>query len=180
MTSGQVHCFSFQLVSSKIIVHGFYPDNSGSTASGGVDNQAVVPMHDIFDILDGDLKRKVRQCRLPPEKLILGDVIGSGSFGVVYKGELSREKGDVVVAVKTLRSEFSSFLRKQNKRKLSGTLVLWFLTNTLRKQSSSCFSESFSIQKTKYKYMLACLASKSLTRRNPLLIQSVFEERNRI
>ena len=63
-------------------------------------------MHDILDALDGDLKDRVRDCNLPEEKLRLEKAIGSGSFGMVYRGQLEKEKGCIVVAVKTLKGKW--------------------------------------------------------------------------
>ena len=83
----------------------FFLDNSGSTASGGFDNITVIPMYDILEALDGTLKNRVEDCKLPEEKLRLEEAIGSGSFGVVYRGQLKNEKGFLVVAVKTLKGE---------------------------------------------------------------------------
>ena len=80
-------------------------DNSARTSSGGFDNITVIPMHDILDVLDSDLKDRVRGCKLPEEKLKLEKAIGSGSFGMVYRGQLEKEKGYIVVAVKTLKGE---------------------------------------------------------------------------
>ena len=62
-------------------------------------------MHDILDVLDGDLKDRVRDCKLPEEKLRLEKAIGSGSFGMVYRGQLEKEKGCIMVAVKTLKGK---------------------------------------------------------------------------
>ncbi len=91
------------------------PQTAGSTAGGGFDNMTVIPMCDVFDLLDSDLKTKVRDCNLSDDKLRLGDVIGAGSFGVVYKGQLSQDQCDVVVAVKTLRGAhlLHTYNRKQ-------------------------------------------------------------------
>ena len=62
-------------------------------------------MYDFFDGLDGKLKDKVEECKLPEDKLKLEEAVGSGTFGMVYRGQLKKEKGYVIVAVKTLKGK---------------------------------------------------------------------------
>ena len=61
---------------------------------------------------------EVNWTEIPYESINLMDEIGSGAFGVVYKGEILRGKNDVTpCAVKALkgnqtrRSEFQTFLK---------------------------------------------------------------------
>ena len=49
---------------------------------------------------------------IPYEKLTLMNELGSGAFGVVYKGELKRENSDVTpCAVKSLKGENKGLFR---------------------------------------------------------------------
>lgn len=47
---------------------------------------------------------------IPYENITLLNELGSGAFGVVYKGEIIREKGDVTpCAVKSLKGKIEMF-----------------------------------------------------------------------
>lgn len=47
---------------------------------------------------------------IPYENITLLNELGSGAFGVVYKGEIIREKGDVTpCAVKSLKGKIAMF-----------------------------------------------------------------------
>ena len=76
---------------------------TGSSGSAGLENKAVIPIYNYLDYFDNDLKKTIKECQLSESSLRIAEGVGSGTFGKVYKGYLTKEKGDQVVAVKTLK-----------------------------------------------------------------------------
>ena len=69
-------------------------------------------MHVLFHgkKLSPEIQTKVDRCQIPTERLTVGEQIGKGNFGMVYKGQLVTPSGNLKsVAVKTLKGNLHPF-----------------------------------------------------------------------
>jgi len=65
--------------------------------------ETLVPLFNNRE-LDAEIQAKVNRCKIPSSRLRIGNQLGKGHFGLVYKSQLTTPAGNLrTVAVKSIK-----------------------------------------------------------------------------